>query len=644
MSRSRAPLPRADGGSIAKKRMPAWGPDGRRVVAPAKPAAAEANVDKTKNSLIDQRKISQADRLAADVLTANCPPWCFMVYVSTLHVGHYAACLVLGSARAVVAAALCVLLADASTHVVASLAPSALDAAAQKWTTLASSLASAPSAESDKRVQQLALLRAGLASWIARHTTAVDAAAHVRTHLAHVLLGLGSLSLAGLVNSESGLWWTTGGLLWAAISTLVARDRLPGLDRTSSKLYSTVADSAVVTWFSPAPTPDPDDDDGGDGDANFVVVNAVADTPGAGSDTAKGKGKVNVAKDRAKKAKTKKARAVPAGAAAGNGGSHAAASPPSPAALKTSHRVNAVFPAGSAGSERRRRSWSLLDDSNSSEVSAATSPVLASAMTTEPEPPPPPPPLLAGLMTSTPAPASGQDPKVNSRWAIGGADADVDNRPRGWSILQDDGRVAEPCMQKRGRGWSILYDDSPKQPAAATAAVAAGFWEVVPTSESNRTGHFAQRNQTKPDGVADAGLFDDDDETEWLGLGAGTDLSALRAKTGVDEDGARPRGWSMLHADDANPDHGSDREWSMLNDTNADDDGNGDSVPEEAEVPGVTLRSRRGQPGPSLVASRTRNAGGSGSYDGSEKRPSPLGATVPAAAGAGESFVIVAKQ
>ena len=42
---------------------------------------------------------------------------------------------------------------------------------------------SAPSAESDKRVEQLALLRAGLASWIARHTTAVDAAAHVRTHL-----------------------------------------------------------------------------------------------------------------------------------------------------------------------------------------------------------------------------------------------------------------------------------------------------------------------------------------------------------------------------------------------------------------------------------------------------------------------------
>ena len=205
--------------------MPAWGPDGRRVVAPAKPAAAEANVDK--KSVIAARKITPADRLAADILTANCPPWCFGAYVSALHVGHYAACLVLGSARAVVAAALCVLLADASTHVVAALAPSALDAAAQKWTTLVRSLArcahhtrghalsaavhagvciaslpppvsnhqtpplgshaafgnSAPSAESDKRVEQLALLRAGLASWIARHTTAVDAAAHVRTHL-----------------------------------------------------------------------------------------------------------------------------------------------------------------------------------------------------------------------------------------------------------------------------------------------------------------------------------------------------------------------------------------------------------------------------------------------------------------------------
>ena len=261
-----------------------------------------------------------------------------------------------------------------------------------------------------------------------------------RSTQAHVLLGLGSLSLAGLVNSESGLWWTTAGLLWAAMATLVARDRLPGLDRTSSNLYSTVADSAVVTWFSPAPTPDPDDDDGGDGDANFVVVNAVADTPGAGSDAAKGKAKVNVAKAKAKKAKTKKAKAVPAGAAAGNDGSHAAASPPSPPAVQnTGHRVNAVSPTGSAGSERRRRSWSLLDDSNSSEVSAATSPVPASAMTTEPEPRPPPPP--AGLMTSTPAPSSGQ--KVNSGWAIGGADADVDNRPRGWSILQDNGSVAE---------------------------------------------------------------------------------------------------------------------------------------------------------------------------------------------------------
>ena len=121
--------------------MPSWGPDGRRVVVPAKPAAAEANVDKT-TSLIAARKITPADRLAADVLTANCPPWCFGAYVLALHVGHYAACLALGSARAVVAAALSVLLADASSHVVAALAPGgAVDAAAQKWTTLVSSLA-----------------------------------------------------------------------------------------------------------------------------------------------------------------------------------------------------------------------------------------------------------------------------------------------------------------------------------------------------------------------------------------------------------------------------------------------------------------------------------------------------------------------
>ena len=196
------------------------------------------------------------------------------------------------------------------------------------------------------------------------------------------------------------------------------------------------------------------------------------------------------------------------------------------------------------------------------------------------------------------------------------------------------------CIQERERGWSILGDDSPKQPAAA------GFWEVAPVTRPSARG---TKNQTKPRevAVADLGLFDDDDETEWLGRGAGADPTVvLRVNADVDEDGgSRPRGWSMLQAEDPDPDQGRDRGWSVRNDTHADGadadavgvpvpedaelSGDDAVVPEEAELP--ALRSRRGQPGP--VASRTRNSG-----------LSPLGATVPAAAGAGGSFVVVGKQ
>ena len=259
-----------------------------------------------------------------------------------------------------------------------------------------------------------------------------------------MLLGLGSLSLAGLVNTESGLWWTTAGLLWASIAALVARDRLPGLDRSSSQLVATVRGSAVVTWFSP----DPDDDGGGDGEANYVVVdpaNATSRTrtnTGTGSNVSKADGLANLAKGKANKAKDKAKQVVTqADASAGNDKSCAATSP----AVSAMEKVRTVSPAGSVGLERRRRSWSLLDESSSSGASAATSPVPAT------KPPPPPLPPGDGLMTSTPAPSSNQGPKLKSGWSMlinqevspAGAGADVDGRPRGWSVLHDDSNVVE---------------------------------------------------------------------------------------------------------------------------------------------------------------------------------------------------------